>query len=363
MLQKSLAVTLGQILDELPFAPDGRIALDAHFRHSLEEATKLYASSREDALSQLYQSKELTKERPAEVEADFEEVAASCGYFSFSLQDFANEMKTYLEILDDLKLEVEERPKGRTWKWIKIWNHYRDFRARQPTGDPGKNPFIVPSILVALIISTLEQDSSAEGNRILESVPSPTERKSTPNCQSDEHSRKWSYRYRLWRALSILRRDDIKFAVKVGIGAALYALPSFLEASRPFFRRWRGEWGLLSYMLVCSMTIGASNTTGFARFFGTCLGAVCAILSWTISRGNVYLLAFFGWLMSYWTAYIIVAQKRGPLGRFIMLTYNLSALFAYSLSVEDTSRDSDEGGVDPVITEIAVHRVVAVLSG
>ena len=115
-------------------------------------------------------------------------------------------------------------------------------------------------------------------------------------------------------------------------------------------------------MLVCAMTIGASNTTGFARFFGTCIGAVCAIISWIASRGNAVLLGFFGWLMALWTAYIIVAQGKGPMGRFIMLTYNLSALYAYSVSVRDAD-DDDEGGATPIITEIALHRVVAVLSG
>ena len=111
------------------------------------------------------------------------------------------------------------------------------------------------------------------------------------------------------------------------------------------------------------MTLGASNTTGFARFLGTCIGAVCAILGWIASQGSPYLLAFFGWLMSLWTAYIIIAQGKGPMGRFIMLTYNLSALYAYSLSVKDVDDDNDEGGFDPIITEIVLHRVVAVLSG
>ncbi len=211
-----------------------------------------------------------------------------------------------------------------------------------------------------------ERDSLIAQNEETEvpgDFPNPTERKADMQAHSTKAGPHWSIRYRIWRALGILRRDDIKFAIKVGIGAALYALPSFLAASRPFYQRWRGEWGLLSYMLVCSMTIGASNTTGFARFFGTCVGAVCAIVSWTASRGNAYLLAFFGWLMSLWTAYIIVAQGKGPMGRFIMLTYNLSALYAYSLSVKEVDGDEDEGGVDPVITEIALHRVVAVLSG
>lgn len=169
--------------------------------------------------------------------------------------------------------------------------------------------------------------------------------------------------YRIWKSLSVFRRDETKFALKVGVGAALYALPSFLAFTRPIFSRWRGEWGLLSYMLVCSMTIGASNTTGYARFLGTCLGACCAILAWYISAGNVFGLAFLGWIMATWTAYIILVKGQGPMGRFIMLTYNLSVLYAYSLSANDNDHDDDEGGAHPIITEIALHRVVAVLSG
>ena len=184
----------------------------------------------------------------------------------------------------------------------------------------------------------------------------PTHDAEIPRTQSG------SIRY-IWQIVRFLRRDDIKYAIKVGIGAILYALPSFLVSTRPFYQHWRGEWGLLSYMLVCSMTIGASNTTGLARFLGTCLGAVCAIASWTITNGNVFALAFCGWLMSFWTAFIIVAKGKGPMGRFIMLTYNLSVLYAYSLSVKDEDNDEDEGGVDPVISDIVVHRVVAVLTG
>lgn len=61
----------------------------------------------------------------------------------------------------------------------------------------------------------------------------------------------WSYR--TWVALSVFRRDDLKYAVKVGIGAVIYAMWSFIESTRELYGLWRGEWGLLSYMLVCSM--------------------------------------------------------------------------------------------------------------
>lgn len=342
---KSLAVTLRKLLDELPYAPNGSIAVNAHFRTSLDNAIELYTDSREEALGQLYKTKELTQPRPVEMEADFEEVAASCGYFSFSLLDFANEMRAYLEIWDDLKLEIDERPDGKTWNWLKVWRKIGDIKPKRHHDDPERDSLIAQN-----------EESEIPGD-----FPNPAQRIAAIEVQSAREGPKCSYR--LWRALSVFRRDDVKFAIKVGIGAALYALPSFLAASRPFYQHWRGEWGLLSYMLVCAMTIGASNTTGFARFFGTCIGAVCAIISWIASSGNAFLLAFFGWLMALWTAYIIVAQGKGPMGRFIMLTYNLSALYAYSLSAQEVDGDDDEGGARPIITEIALHRVVAVLSG
>jgi hypothetical protein len=187
--------------------------------------------------------------------------------------------------------------------------------------------------------------------------------------------------YRTWVALSVFRRDDLKYAVKVGIGAVLYAMWSFFEPTRELYGHWRGEWGLLSYMLVCSMvsswniivevgcanvlyqTIGASNTTGFHRFLGTCLGAVYAIIAWIAADENPFALAFFGWLVSLVCFYIIVGQGKGPMGRFILLTYNLSALYAYSLSVKDDDNDDDEGGISPEIWEIVLHRVVAVMVG
>lgn len=194
-------------------------------------------------------------------------------------------------------------------------------------------------------------------------MPSPTERKPANDNEVNREPTLQRVRSHLWHTLGFFRRDDIKFAIKVGAGAALYALPSFLATTRPVYQRWRGEWGLLSYMLVCAMTLGASNTTGIARFVGTCIGAACAILAWTFSFNNGYLLAFYGWFMSLWTAYIIIGLGKGPMGRFIMLTYNLSALYAWAVYVKEPSDDDEGNGLDPVITDITLHRCAAVLSG
>lgn len=130
------------MLDELPFAPDGQIAVDAHFKSSLADAIKLYTASRQEALQLLYKNKDVSKAKPLETQADFEEVAASCGYFSYSLLDFAFEMQVCLDILDDLKLEIDERPEGRTWNWLKFWQPFTKSKERHT--DPGEASFLPP---------------------------------------------------------------------------------------------------------------------------------------------------------------------------------------------------------------------------
>ncbi|CAI6335501.1 unnamed protein product [Periconia digitata] len=344
---KSLAYTLREVLDELPYGPgpDYEMSINEHFRHSLIDANKLFINARKEALASVYGNKIPTKTGSVAVAADFEEVAASCGYFSSSLQDFTEDMVVFLDVLDELKDCAKRWPRRRTWNWLKFWRRWSWLRKMTHQDDKAH--------------ASLLDDRVEHGNR---EIHRPIYRKSTRgNPDKSVHEQPLSYR--VWLKLSVFRRDDIRYAAKVGIGAVLYAMWSFIPETREFYGHWRGEWGLLSYMLVCSMTIGASNTTGFQRFFGTCLGAVFAIIAWIAAHENPFVLGLFGWIVSMGCFYIIVAQGKGPMGRFIMLTYNLSALYAYSLSVRDDDDDDDEGGISPEIWEIVIHRVVAVMIG
>ncbi|KAJ5653582.1 hypothetical protein N7490_000585 [Penicillium lividum] len=342
---RSLTFTMKEIFNEIPFgpAPHYKVSVNSRLHTSLDRALALYRESRRKTLKSLYEQTEAMKMKSPDAEADLEEVSASCGHFSFSLLEFGEQLHELLAILDELQLETEERPNGRSWSWMKFWNvHDKTFDAEPSSGAESYRHLEISRI-----------NGSENG------LTAAVRGRLRPNS---ERTVKERVGYRLWKSLEFFRRDDTKYAIKVGAGAALYALPAFLPSTRPFYQHWRGEWGLLSYMLVCSMTIGASNTTGYARFLGTCLGAVCAILAWYITSANVFGLAFFGWLMATWTAWITIVRGNGPMGRFIMLTYNLSVLYAYSLSQKDADGD-DEGGQHPIITEIALHRVVAVLSG
>jgi len=169
----------------------------------------------------------------------------------------------------------------------------------------------------------------AENETASRRIPSPHHIIRPQQHKVIKYQHNTSLSYRIWRSTAILRREDVKYAIKVGLGAILYAMFSFIPSTRPVYARWRGEWGLLSYMLVCSMTIGASNTTGIQRFVGTCLGAFLAIFAWFVSNANPVALGFLGWGVSLGCFTIILGLGKGPMGRFIFLTYNMSALYAY----------------------------------
>ncbi|OBT41719.1 hypothetical protein VE00_07797 [Pseudogymnoascus sp. WSF 3629] len=331
---KSLVFTMQQILDELPFGagPEFRIVINENFLLSLSDALEMYRKAREEALAQLYRAKD--PEREKSVEADFEEVAASCGHYSFCLQDFAEGIQKYLEVLEELKEELQG-PQKRSWNWLKFWSWKTEER-------------------------DTESDLAQNSNDIFYTKKIKKANLAIPKVRRIP---KRSLSRRLYLAAAFLEREDIRYAVKVGVGAALWAMFAFIPATRPFYGFWRGEWGLLSYMLVCSITTGTSNTTALARTSGTLIGAGIAIIIWVMCQGNPYALGFCGWLVCLGGFYIIVVEGRGPFGRFILLTYNLSALYAYSLSIRQGEDDDDEGGVNPIITEIALHRVASVACG
>lgn len=113
------------------------MAINEHFRHSLIDANSLFANARKEALHMVYKTKVPSRTGSVEVAADFEEVAASCGYFSSSLQDFAEDMVTFIDVLEELK--VQRHPRRRTWNWLKFW---RKWSQPKKTKDPGTIPCI-----------------------------------------------------------------------------------------------------------------------------------------------------------------------------------------------------------------------------
>lgn len=344
---RSLTLTLMNISAEisLGLSLDNRVAMSPGSPAILTQAIEEYREAQKEAFGRIYREKCDMSIDKFEKEAYFKEVAAICAHFSYSLLKYGEQLGELLTILTAFQVATAGYHRKKSWSWIKFWRR-----------DPSRSQYLDRS------------------NARLDPRPSLTEvapgyHTELPGASSFERpSRLQPFRdtisRHIWRTLNFFQKDETIFAFKVGVGAALFALPSFLSFTRPMYLYWKGEWGLVSYMLVCSMTIGASNTTGYARFLGTCIGALCSILVWSIAGSNAFGLAFLGFVMAICTFYISLLKGQGPLGRFIMLTYNLSVLYSFSLSQSSADEDPDErSGNNPDITKITLHRVAAVLLG
>ncbi|KAG5978013.1 hypothetical protein E4U55_006413 [Claviceps digitariae] len=321
------------------------------FRQILTEKLNVFVLARVNALQHVY---DLLAQRAVSHDPNhiaLEEIAASCGHFSFSLQSFGEEMAKYLDILEDLQC-VTDDPK-RSWTWL-LWWRADTARAYSMSALPFE------SVEANAPVKPIREDQFSRA------MPeSMIERRDSYAWQASLRESSVLGRLSL-SLLKILRRiaaDDILFGIKVGLGSSLWALLAFLPDTRPLYFHYRGEWGLLSFMIVCSMTVGASNTTGWSRFVGTFLGAAFSVLNWNISQGNAVALVALGWCVSFWNFYLIVARDQAPLGRMTLLAYNVSTLYAYSLSQKVDENDDDEGGMHPLIMEIVKHRVMSVTAG
>ncbi|EHK20758.1 uncharacterized protein TRIVIDRAFT_49724 [Trichoderma virens Gv29-8] len=353
---EALTQSLVLILREPPLGatPNYEVTISDELRQSLAEALFQFNVARSDALRQAYNMIEREKSTSRRIQAGLEEVAAACGHFSFSLQTFGEEMRKYLDVLDDLKF-VSEHNK-RSWRWILWWRE-------DDTAAQGRKmsslPFQTSSEAESLIKPIRKRD-------VPKGIPdSMVRRRDTYNWQAAPNASKIlsTISQSILRFAREIARDDILFGLKVGIGASLWGMLAFLEETRDFYNHYRGEWGLLSFMIVCSMTVGASNTTGWARFMGTFFGAFFSLFNWTVSQGNAAALIILGWLVAFWNFYLIVARGKAPLGRMTILAYNVSTLYAYSLSQRVDDDDDDEGGLHPIMMKIVKHRVISVTAG
>lgn len=97
----------------------------------------------------IYSHKEIGAARCTELEADYEEVAASCGHFSFSLQEFGEQLRGFLELLDLLQVEVDSHPMGKTWNWLRFW------MPSSPQKPPGYSMITSPLTLLEFFISLM----------------------------------------------------------------------------------------------------------------------------------------------------------------------------------------------------------------
>ncbi|BGP06177.1 hypothetical protein JCM10049v2_001996 [Rhodotorula toruloides] len=157
----------------------------------------------------------------------------------------------------------------------------------------------------------------------------------------------------MWHLAYHLRQPNLRFAIKTGAGAAILSAPAFVPSLRPLWLTWRGEWSLISYMVIAAPSLGQTNFLAFGRIAGTAFGAAVALAFWTAFPENAIVLPILGALFSAPCFYIAVSRPHlAATSRFVLLTFNLTCLYAFNLRE-----------IDVPIGSIAFHRSAAVIFG
>ncbi|CCG82470.1 Putative uncharacterized protein [Taphrina deformans PYCC 5710] len=325
---KSLAYTTKQALREMPFDENYMVNLPSQLFINIDRALSLYEEARSAALDEMYQDRPRTPVHHLDEIADREEICASMDYFSYSLQEFVCETREMMYCLKELEAYHTHMP-SRSWRFLLFWK------------SSSKRP--------------KSRKRSAQGQ------VSPPTAKLLPRL-----AKYWEgVQLKLWKALRALRNKNLRFAMKVGGGAAIFALPAMIDSLRPIFVEWRLEWGLLSFFIILNSSVGGTYSAAFWRVTGSALGTGLAMVAWSLFPAERYALAPIGACIAAPCMWMIInpTKANAQFGRFILLSYNLTALYAYSISRGVLDNDDDEGGLRPIISLIALHRIVSVTAG
>ncbi|SPO24753.1 related to BRE4 - protein involved in endocytosis [Ustilago trichophora] len=274
-------------------------------------------------------------------------------FFVFNLEEFAKELEVLVEALEEIRQAEERIALARqTSRWMRLRLFLGTFGTmaseyahmigwRWGLGSRRKN--------------AKRNKAASAAKKMTTPLDFPSNRRHAINTDQTPRAMTWKEKLQrlVWNIGEFFRQPDTKFAIKAGLGSALLASPAFFPSTRPIFTKFQGQWALVSFMVVLSPTVGQSNHMSLHRIMGTILGACAAVGVYKLFPDNNVVLPLFGLVFSIpCFRYIVGKPQLASSGRFVLLTYNLTALYSYNLRKTDVE-----------VEQIAYQRTVSVIVG
>lgn len=266
-------------------------------------------------------------------------------YFLFLIEEFAKELERLIEALEVIRKD-EKRIQEKRHRPI----HSRMFSSvigffgfhTDRWGRSSKEESFRSTIFALFIRNTPAF-----------SLASPQPHHPDTSQTPAPYTRRQKLNRAVWRLGQFFKQPDTKFAIKTGLGCAILATPAFIASTRPLFTEFQAQWALISFLVVLSPTVGQSNQLSVHRIGGTVAGAVAATCAYWLFPDNNIALPIFGAIFSIPCFFWIIGKPQyASSGRFVLLTYNLTALYSYNIR---------KVGIE--VEEIAVRRMVDVIVG
>ncbi|KAF9998404.1 hypothetical protein BGZ79_007927 [Entomortierella chlamydospora] len=198
---------------------------------------------------------------------------------------------------------------------------------------------------------------------------------------------------RLWKFLHLFRSFQVKYAAKAAISAIVLLIPAFVDWTRPYFVQYRGEWALISTLIVMVPTVGGTNIVAIYRVMGTIFGCIMGVVVYLLFPAHPIMLPLCCFMFALPNFYLVLNSSHPRLGQVVLLAYNLVLLQTYNRRNgdgtvppdDDDDDDDDYSGHTPstilrnmgtfadwnpsdpsyvsAVMTIALHRAVAVSIG
>ncbi|KAG0231757.1 hypothetical protein BGW41_002109 [Actinomortierella wolfii] len=153
---------------------------------------------------------------------------------------------------------------------------------------------------------------------------------------------------RIWKFLHVFRSFKFKFAIKTACSAVILLAPAFIDWTRPYFVQYRGEWAVISMVIVMVPTVGGTNIVGLYRILGTFLGCYMGVTTYILFPANSIILPICCFLWALPNFYLILASAYPRMGQISLLAFNLVLLQTYNRQRRDGTVPPDDDEDDDV---------------
>lgn len=273
-------------------------------------------------------------------------------FFVFNLEEFAKELEVLIEALEQIRQAEERIALARQ---TSVWMRMRLFLATSGTMVSEYANMLGWRWGETKRRRSHRARAGGGAKKMTTPLDFPSNRRHARNTDQTPKALTWKEKMNrvVWSLGEFFRQPDTKFAIKAGVGSALLASPAFFPSTRPMFTKFQGQWALVSFMVVLSPTVGQSNHMSIHRILGTLLGACAAVGVYKLFPDNNVVLPLFGVVFSVpCFRYIVGKPQLASSGRFVLLTYNLTALYSYNLRKTDVE-----------VEQIAYQRFASVVVG
>ncbi|KAF9956274.1 hypothetical protein BGZ72_002863 [Mortierella alpina] len=176
---------------------------------------------------------------------------------------------------------------------------------------------------------------------------------------------RWSTR--IWKFLHRFRSFQVKYAAKTAFSAMIMLVPAFVDWTRPYFVQYRGEWAIISMLVVMVPTVGGTNIVGVYRIISTIIGCYVGVVVYLLFPAHDIMLPICCFLFAIPNFYLVLCSSYPRLGQVTLLAFNLVLLQTYNRRhgdgtvPPDEDEDDDEDDYSGLISPSKVLRTMGSL--